>query len=143
MIFEYYWNSLSFLISDGEFIFMIMYFIFSIQGLLQSPVFYSFHLLDVINRFPQLQRVMQTVTVNLTQLLMTGMLMFITIYICIVVYFLFVSSNLNNSAIDSQYLNRAGSSFCQSLLSCYSSGVSYGLRMGGGIGDQLPGYSYA
>ena len=34
MIFEYYWNSLSFLISDGEFIFMIMYFIFSIQGLL-------------------------------------------------------------------------------------------------------------
>lgn len=34
MKFEYYWISLSFLISNGETIFNIMYFVFSIQGLL-------------------------------------------------------------------------------------------------------------
>lgn len=66
MLFEYYWISLSFLISNGEFIFTVMYFVFSMQGLFQSPVFYSFHLLDVINRVPALQTVIQTVTVNIT-----------------------------------------------------------------------------
>jgi len=54
MYFEYYWVSLSFLASSGEMIFNIMYFVFSIQGLIQSKVFYSFHLLDVINRFESL-----------------------------------------------------------------------------------------
>lgn len=62
--FEYYWVSLTFLISNGQFIFNVMYFVFSIQGLLQSPVFYSFHLLDVINRFRALQNVIKSVTLN-------------------------------------------------------------------------------
>lgn len=65
MYFEYYWISLTFLISSGEFIFNVMYFVFSIQGLLQSPVFYAFHLLDVINRFSALQDVIKAVTLNL------------------------------------------------------------------------------
>ena len=33
MLFEYYWISLTFLISNGEFIFTVMYFVFSMQGL--------------------------------------------------------------------------------------------------------------
>lgn len=57
MYFEYYWICLTFLAQSGEMIFNVMYFVFSIQGLLQSPVFYSFHLLDVVNRFEALQDV--------------------------------------------------------------------------------------
>lgn len=34
MKFEYYWVSLTFLISNNQFIFNVMYFVFSIQGLL-------------------------------------------------------------------------------------------------------------
>lgn len=33
MTFEYYWISLSFLISDGSFIFAVVYFVISMQGL--------------------------------------------------------------------------------------------------------------
>jgi len=65
MYFEYYWISLTFMASNNKFIFFIMYFVFSIQGLLQSPVFYSFHLLDVINRFEALQDVIRAVTLNI------------------------------------------------------------------------------
>ena len=32
---------------------------------------------------------------------------------------------------------------CESLLDCYAAGINYGLRMGGGMGDFLPGYSAA
>lgn len=65
MYFEYYWISLTFMAADNKFIFFIMYFVFSIQGLLQSPVFYSFHLLDVINRFEALQSVILAITLNI------------------------------------------------------------------------------
>ena len=45
---EYHWISLSFLMGDSEFIFSLVYLALSIQGSFQSPVFYSFQLLDVI-----------------------------------------------------------------------------------------------
>ena len=65
VMFEFYWNSLAFLVSNGSFLFNLIYFILSMQGLIQSPVFYSTHLLDVINRFSQLQTVIRSVTMNL------------------------------------------------------------------------------
>ena len=46
--FEYKWICLSFLMQNGEFIFILIYLAFSLQGLFQSPIFYSFHLLDVV-----------------------------------------------------------------------------------------------
>ena len=46
--FEFRWISLSFLMQNGTFIFNLMYLAFSLQGLFQSPIFYSFHLLDMI-----------------------------------------------------------------------------------------------
>lgn len=57
LYFEYKWICLSFLMQDSDFIFALAYMAFSLQGLLQSPIFYSCHLADVINRFPQLQDV--------------------------------------------------------------------------------------
>lgn len=63
--FEYYWISLSFLISSGEFLFCLIYWVLSIQGLIQSPVFYSLHLLDIVNRFSALNNVIKSITMNL------------------------------------------------------------------------------
>lgn len=62
---EYYWTSLTFIMSNGIFLFTNLYFIFSMQGLFQSPVFYSVHLLDVIQRFPPMQTVVRSVTANI------------------------------------------------------------------------------
>lgn len=88
--FEYYWVSVSNLINCGGFVFAIQYLLFSIQGLLQSPVFYSFHLLDVIERFPTLKDVIRSVTMNIKQLLMTAMLGVILIYLYGVIAFMFI-----------------------------------------------------
>jgi len=63
--FEYYWISVAFMVSDGQFLFNFIYFVLSMQGLIQSPVFYSIHLLDTINRFPELQAITRSVTENL------------------------------------------------------------------------------
>jgi inositol 1,4,5-triphosphate receptor type 1 len=138
LAFEYYWISLSFLISNGEFIFFVIYYVFSVQGLIQSPVFYSFHLLDVINRFPALQNVILSVTTNLSQLLMTAMLGVILIYIWACIAFLFISDNYFDEGLHSGLLNKAGDSVCISLMHCFLSTINYGLRFGGGMGDYMP-----
>lgn len=135
MKFEYYWVSLTFLISNGDFIFNVMYFVFSIQGLLQSPVFYSFHLLDVVNRFPELQNVMKSVSLNANQLLMTSMLGAIIMYNFAIFAFLFLSDNYYDGNLNRGLLNKSGDSLCMSLLHCYFSTLLYGLRFGGGIGE--------
>lgn len=111
---------------------------FSIQGLVQSPVFYSFHLLDVINRFGALQNVILAVTTNMSQLVLTAMLGVILIYIFACLAFLFISDNYFDSNIDHGLLNKSGNSVCMSLMHCFLSSINYGLRYGGGMGDYLP-----
>ena len=135
--FEYYWVSLSTLINNGSFVFSLQYLVISLQGLLQSPVFYSFHLLDLINRLPTLKDVIRSVTMNMKQLLMTAMLSMIVIYLFAVFAFMFISDLLFDSAIDSSLLNKQGNSICTSLLHCFTSSVNYGLRVGGGMGEFL------
>ena len=45
---EVQWISLSFLMANYEFVFSLFYLALSVQGSFQSPLFYSFQLLDVI-----------------------------------------------------------------------------------------------
>lgn len=52
LYFEYKWINLSFLMQDSDFIFALAYLAFSMQGLIQSPIFYTLHLADIVNRFP-------------------------------------------------------------------------------------------
>ena len=84
---EYYWVCLSFLIADGDFLFSLMYFVFSLQGLFQNPAFYSLHLLDVVQRFKALKTVIRSVTENLKSLLLTAMLGMILVFIYAAVAF--------------------------------------------------------
>lgn len=136
--FEYYWVSLSVLINNGAFIFSIQYLAFSLQGLLQSPVFYAFHLLDIIQRFPTLKDVIRSVTMNIKQLLMTAMLGVILIYLYGVIAFMFIPDLYFDEGIEMGLLNKAGDSICMSLLHCFLSTFNYGLRTGGGMGEFLP-----
>lgn len=136
--FEQKWIGLSFLMQDGGFVFILIYLAFSLQGLFQSPIFYSFHLLDMVNRFPQLQSVIQSVTLNGNQLLMTAMLGFIIIYIYSAVAFIFLFDTFYDDQVHAGLLNRKGDSICQSMMHCFLSTINYGLRGGGGIGEFLP-----
>lgn len=51
---EFHLFNLYFFIHDGTFQYYVLYFGFSILGYLSSDIYYSFHLLDVINRIPTL-----------------------------------------------------------------------------------------
>ena len=106
--------------------------------MLQSPVFYAFHLLDVIERFPTLKDVIRSVTMNIKQLLMTAMLGVILIYLYGVIAFMFIPDLYFDEGIHAGLINKAGDSICMSLLHCFLSTFNYGLRTGGGMGEFLP-----
>ena len=45
---EYLWTSASFVLENGEVLFLLIYATLSLLGLFVSPVFYSMQLLDII-----------------------------------------------------------------------------------------------
>ena len=136
--FEYKWICLSFLMQDQDFIFSLTYLVFSLQGLIQSPIFYSCHLADVVNRFSQLQNVTRAVTLNGKSILMTAMLGIIILYIYGVFAYEFVADTFYEGRVNSGKLNRKGDSVCMNMLHCFLTTFNYGLRAGGGIGEFLP-----
>ena len=78
---EYHLFNIYFFIQDGTFQYYVLYFGISILGYLSQDIYYSFHLLDVINRIPTLQNVIKSVTQNFEQLSLTVLLLMIIVYI--------------------------------------------------------------
>lgn len=70
--------------------YMVAYITLAILGLQVSPFFYTLHLLDVITRSPTLRNVIQAVTKNYRQLLLTAMLGLIIIYVFSVIAFAYL-----------------------------------------------------
>lgn len=62
--FEYKIYSGLFVLNDGTFKYFLIYLTFSFFGLILSPIFYTFHLFDLIDRFPTLGNVVRAVTMN-------------------------------------------------------------------------------
>lgn len=132
-----YWRNMTFLMSEGKFIFMAFYLVVSALGV-YTEITYCLHLLDVINRSDVLRNVVKAVTYNLKQLLATALLGVIMIYIYSILGFFFVDDAYYNGDI-----NGTGERQCESMLQCYLTTLNWGLRNGGGIGDTLNVESYA
>mmetsp|Transcript_11845 Transcript_11845/g.18235 ORF Transcript_11845/g.18235 Transcript_11845/m.18235 type:complete len:264 (-) Transcript_11845:748-1539(-) len=78
---EYQILNMYFFIQDSTFQYYVLYFGISVLAFKSESIYYSFHLLDVINRSPVLQNVMKAVTQNLSQVGLTGLLMMVLVYI--------------------------------------------------------------
>jgi len=92
----------------------------------------------MVNRFEELQDVIQSVTKNGTALVMTAMLGVIIIYIYSTFAYTFVHETYYDDNVNAGLLNRKGDSLCQTMMHCFLSTFNYGVRGGGGIGDFLP-----
>ena len=62
---EYKILNFYFFIQDSTFQYFVLYFGISMLGKQSSSIYYSFHLLDVINRSVILQNVMKAITQNI------------------------------------------------------------------------------
>ena len=114
-----------YLLTDPKLLFYICAFVAAVLGLMHSPLFYCFHLLDMANKSVDLQSVFQAVTLNGRSILMTALFGFVVIYIYAIAGFaflqdLFVAGDYPDPDID----------WCTNLFVCWVSAVVNGLREG-------------
>ncbi|GAN04326.1 conserved hypothetical protein [Mucor ambiguus] len=113
-------------LTDSKFLYHILMVVFSAIGLVY-PGFYSLHLLDFVFRDSILQGVISSITLNVHSISRTAILGIIVIYIHSIVAYMYFRKEFDV----------AKGLFCGSLMECFVTVLSHGVRSGGGIGDIL------
>lgn len=113
----------------------MLYFGISFLGFYSNELFYSFHLLDVIQKYPTLANVTKAITMNWEQLLMTFVLMLILMYIYTTITFFYIMETVYDYDINADDSDLTGENRCKSMIECFMTVVDIGLIAGGGIGD--------
>ncbi|XP_057661319.1 ryanodine receptor isoform X14 [Diorhabda carinulata] len=117
-------------ITDNAFLYSLWYFTFSILGNFNN-FFFAAHLLDVAVGFKTLRTILQSVTHNGKQLVLTVMLLTIIVYIYTVIAFNFFRKfyvQEEDEEVDKK---------CHDMLTCFVFHLYKGVRAGGGIGDEI------
>ncbi|XP_073986803.1 ryanodine receptor isoform X3 [Rhodnius prolixus] len=117
-------------ITDNAFLYSFFYFIFSILGNFNN-FFFAAHLLDVAVGFKTLRTILQSVTHNGKQLVLTVMLLTIIVYIYTVIAFNFFRKfyvQEEDEEVDKK---------CHDMMTCFVFHLYKGVRAGGGIGDEI------
>ncbi|KAK9885791.1 hypothetical protein WA026_013660 [Henosepilachna vigintioctopunctata] len=117
-------------ITDNSFLYSLYYFVFSILGNFNN-FFFAAHLLDVAVGIKALRTILQSVTHNGKQLVLTVMLLTIIVYIYTVIAFNFFRKfyvQEEEDAMDKK---------CHDMLTCFVFHLYKGVRAGGGIGDEI------
>ncbi|KAJ2939108.1 hypothetical protein O0L34_g10295 [Tuta absoluta] len=116
--------------TDNSFLYSLWYFSFSVMGNFNN-FFFAAHLLDVAVGFKTLRTILQSVTHNGKQLVLTVMLLTIIVYIYTVIAFNFFRKFYVQEEDDEVNRN------CHDMLTCFVFNLYKGVRAGGGIGDEL------
>ena len=104
----------------------------SLLGWHYSYFFFAFHLLDIAFSNKALNTILQSVTHNGRQLVLSVMLMCIVVYVYAVIAFNFFREAYIADGDEDEPDKR-----CHDMKSCFIFHVYEGIRSGGGIGDQL------
>eukprot|EP01016_Furgasonia_blochmanni_P030155 TRINITY_DN31476_c0_g1_i1.p2 TRINITY_DN31476_c0_g1~~TRINITY_DN31476_c0_g1_i1.p2 ORF type:complete len:189 (-),score=53.68 TRINITY_DN31476_c0_g1_i1:33-599(-) len=104
-----------------NFLYLSLTITFVFLGIFNSFIFFSFILIDFIDRSPILRNVIRSITTNYRQLLMTAFLGVLVLYIYSVIgYYTVIKESLT-------YMDQDNLNLCQSMLHCYLSYLDLGL----------------
>ena len=118
-------------VTDNSFLYQLFYFIFSILGN-YNYFFFAAHLIDVAVGVPALRIILQAITHNGKQLVLTVMLLTIIVYIYTVIAF-----NFFRKFYVSEEEEGEPDAKCHDMLTCFVFHLYKGVRAGGGIGDEI------
>jgi hypothetical protein len=104
----------------------LLYSLVAFLGALPSTsyIYFSFHLLDIVNKDPTTRTVIDSVLIPVEQLVMTAILG---------AFVLFIFSFVQFATFPIDF----GDSVCRTEWSCFVGYLNWGVRNGGGIGDAL------
>ncbi|KAI1309033.1 Ryanodine receptor [Halotydeus destructor] len=120
-------------VTDNSFLYNLWYFTMSVLGN-WNYFFYCAHLLDIAVAIASLRTILQSVTHNGKQLVLTVMLLTIIVYIYTVIAFNFFRKFYVQEGEDEE---AEPDRKCHNMLNCFVFMLYQGVRAGGGIGDVI------
>lgn len=112
------------LFKEVDVVFYLFYLVFSLLGTFFNPLFFAFHLLDVLYRYPSLQNVIKSITIPREPLLLTFIFLLIIVYFFGIVGYVYLYNDFE-----------AGQ--CETLFNCFCQVFDKGFKSDGGIGGYL------
>jgi len=100
----------------------------TLVGILWSPLFFSVHLLSLIQKSVLLRSAVAAVTLNGRSLLLTALLAVIIVYLFTIVGWVSFREDFRDSD---------GGTYCDNLVECFIFSMNNGMRAGGGLGELL------
>jgi ryanodine receptor 2 len=119
-------------VSDSTFLYLLIYFIFSVLGNV-NYFFFAGHLIDVAVGVPALRIILQAITYNGKELCLTVGLLSIVCYIYTVLAFNF----FRNFYVAEGEEGEDPDQKCHDMFTCFVFHLYQGVRAGGGIGDVI------
>jgi len=116
--------------TDNPFLYQLWYFVFSVLGN-YNYFFFAAHLLDVAVGVAALRIILEAITHNGKQLVLTVMLLTIVVYIYTVIAFNFFRKFYVSGEEDEVDQK------CHDMFTCFVFNLYQGVRAGGGIGDVI------
>lgn len=121
-----YFMSLCYLLSSARMWYYLWFLTLAVLGASVHPMFFAFHLLDVVNQYQQLKNVMRSVLYPYKILLLTVVFYLIVVYIFASIGFFYFRSDFTPEGADVQPR-------CQDLFSCFWLTLDEGFKHDGGI----------
>ncbi|EGZ27123.1 hypothetical protein PHYSODRAFT_308549 [Phytophthora sojae] len=131
--------SIYFLIRSPRVIYSLLQIFISILGSYVNKLYFAFLLLDVVERYKELNNVLRSISRPAKALGVTTLLYLIVVYVFAVVGFFFFREDYTPDAKDLTQAQRDGRApyTCQRLFQCFLVSLDQGLKSDGGLGSYL------
>jgi len=106
----------------------ILHFFFIVLSFTVAPVFFSLHLLLIINISQTAKYVVKSITYRFSQLMITFIL---------AIFMIYSYSIITADFFRHQFGSDLPQGICDNVYSCFMYSLNLGLRNGGGIGDSM------
>uniref|UniRef100_A0A0N5AR96 Ryanodine receptor n=1 Tax=Syphacia muris TaxID=451379 RepID=A0A0N5AR96_9BILA len=128
------WLWLGVILTNGQFLYRVLYLVASACGVFVSPFFYAFHLIDVVLSFPMLKAILQSVTHNLQQVFI---IIAVLICSCAFTFYMVAFNFFRKFYVQEGEEGEEPDRKCHNMFTCFVFHFYAGVRAGGGIGDEL------
>lgn len=129
--------SLYFLVRNPRVLYYMLQITIAILGSYINKLFFAFHLLDVINRYQDLNNVLRSIARPAKVLALTVLLYLVVVYVFAIVGFYFFREDYTPAGLTDVQRRGEEPYQCQQLFQCFLVSLDQGFKSNGGLGGYL------
>lgn len=130
-------TSLFFLVRNPRVLYHLVQIVVAILGSYVNKLFFAFHLLDVVNRYQELNNVLRSIVRPAKVLSLTVLLYLVVVYVFAIIGFFFFREDFTSGTLTPAQIAGEEPYQCQQLFQCFLISLNQGLMSDGELGGYL------